>query len=96
MATERLLMFITGVIFGFIGLIFMATSVHPLGKFKNINKRLERRYGTKPNLWEKWRGDYPSNEAWKGLVTQISFHLLFGIIFTIMGIVLIYTIRYAA
>ena len=85
-------MLIYGALFVFIGLILMSVVIRLFGKFKNINRRLQSRYGTKPNLWEKWRGDYPSNVAWKEIAIQISCALLFGIIFIIMGIVFIYTI----
>jgi ABC-type Fe3+ transport system permease subunit len=86
-------MLIIGVVLGFIGFFIMMSVAVPLfSKFKNINKRLQSRYGTKPNLWEKWRGDYPSNEDWKVLVTKISIALLFGIICIIVGIVFLYTL----
>ena len=84
-------MLLVGVAFCLVGLGFIGLALLLFGRFRAINKRLYYRYGAKPNLLDKWRGDFRSNEAWRSLVIQISAALAFGLFGLFPGIVTIYT-----
>ena len=83
-------MVLFGVLLCSLGLVFLGLAALLFRRFKNINRRLTTRYGSRPNLWNKWRGDYRSNEDWRGLVIRVSLALLFGLFCFVAGAYFVY------
>ena len=83
-------MYLMAALFFGLGLFLVGLAFLISRRFRNINKRLNIRHGTNPNLWAKWRGGYRSNEAWRGLVIQIAILLILALFCFAVGALSIY------